>query len=214
MGTFDHPGAARGEGVLNEGELLLSCGTSWVGFFPVKNREIAIKNNMLIDPFLSEQGIWGAMFSLTSVSDRIKLYTGKYICQGNEMFRELSLLSMQSCKGANGAIIDIYDEPDDGIKQYPLCDIARAIMEGTARHLLVQIEKLKKDGITFNSAVMVGGPSEDSIWRMVLEDITGICIKSGRGSYSGATGAAIMAGIGVGIYESEHDAAKQIMKEN
>ncbi|MDO8543537.1 MAG: FGGY family carbohydrate kinase, partial [Opitutaceae bacterium] len=33
-GSFDHPSAAIGSGVLTVGDLLLSCGTSWVGFFP------------------------------------------------------------------------------------------------------------------------------------------------------------------------------------
>ena len=73
LGSFDHPSAARGVGVLDEGQLLLSCGTSWVGFFPVKSREKIENAKTLIDPFLSENGgCWATMTSLPSLSARIK----------------------------------------------------------------------------------------------------------------------------------------------
>lgn len=35
LGSFDHPSGAMGAGVFEVGEMLLSCGTSWVEFFPV-----------------------------------------------------------------------------------------------------------------------------------------------------------------------------------
>jgi sugar (pentulose or hexulose) kinase len=69
LGTFDHPSAARGTGVLQPGDLLLSCGTSWVGFYPVKDRSPGLANNLLIDPFLSPQGPWAALFSLSKVGN-------------------------------------------------------------------------------------------------------------------------------------------------
>ena len=62
-GSFDHPGAARATGVLEEGGVLLSCGTSWVGFYPSNRRETLVSLEMLVDPFLKDMGIWGGMFS-------------------------------------------------------------------------------------------------------------------------------------------------------
>ncbi|MCK4516142.1 MAG: hypothetical protein KAU31_12850, partial [Spirochaetaceae bacterium] len=41
-GSFDHPSAARAVGVLDPGRLLLSCGTSWVGFFAERERQAVI----------------------------------------------------------------------------------------------------------------------------------------------------------------------------
>ena len=62
-GCFDHPAAARGENILAAGELLLSCGTSWVGFFPCRDREKLLKAKLLIDPFLrNENMMWGECF--------------------------------------------------------------------------------------------------------------------------------------------------------
>ena len=78
-GAFDHPGSARGMGVLHEGDLLLSCGTSWVGFYPFKNREKLVSMEMLIDPFLSDGGCWAGMFSLPSIGKHIDTLIMKWI---------------------------------------------------------------------------------------------------------------------------------------
>ena len=43
LGSFDHPSCATGAGVYGFDEVLLSCGTSWVEFFPMENRKKAIK---------------------------------------------------------------------------------------------------------------------------------------------------------------------------
>ena len=53
-GSFDHPAAARALDVTHPDVLLVSCGTSWVGFQPVPGRRIA--SGVLLDPFLSEAG--------------------------------------------------------------------------------------------------------------------------------------------------------------
>ena len=58
LGTFDHPSAARGAGVFEQEQMLLSCGTSWVAFYPVENREKAIHCGMLVDPFRQPEGCW------------------------------------------------------------------------------------------------------------------------------------------------------------
>ena len=54
-GCFDHPAAARATGALEPGQLLLSCGTSWVGFFPELERQKIIDLELLCDPFLSNR---------------------------------------------------------------------------------------------------------------------------------------------------------------
>ena len=72
LGSFDHPSGAIANNVVKEGELLLSCGTSWVLFFPYKDREKLIENRLLCDTFLSkEKGLWGAMSSVAQVSKNI-----------------------------------------------------------------------------------------------------------------------------------------------
>lgn len=207
LGSFDHPSAARGAGVLKEGEMLLSCGTSWVAFFPISSREKGIAARMLIDPFLSPEGCYGAMSSVASLSAKIQRYVHRYIDDSAQAYRILTNLAAQSSLGANGLRIDPAKEPDDErILQFNKADIARAIMEGTVGLLKNKLDLLAEKGISANSAVMVGGPSEDSMWTSLVEEICGISVRVVHGAYAGAVGAAVIAGIGVGEYKSEEDA--------
>ena len=208
LGSFDHPSAARGAGILNEGEMLLSCGTSWVGFFPVRQREQLEKAKTLIDPFLSENGgCWAGMVSVPSVAERIWLYVSKYIDDSADAFKKLSDYASKSPVGANGLVICPTEEPaDEVILKYPKEDIARAIMEGTVGLLKEKLDSLAVADIKTESAVMVGGPSEDPMWIKLISEMCGIKVNPAFGSNTGAIGAAILAGTGVGIYKNEKDA--------
>ena len=208
LGSFDHPSAARGAGVFNEGEMLLSCGTSWVGFFPINDREKAASAKILIDPFMSEKGgAWGTMVSVSSLSARIEMYIKRYIVDSEKRFDILTDLARKSIDGANGLCIALNDEPDDEkIKAFSKEDIARAIMEGAVNLLKEKLDILKGIGISPKTAVMVGGPSKNPMYLELIEKICGIKVSVRHGVNAGAVGAAMLAGIGAGIYKDEADA--------
>ena len=214
LGSFDHPSAARGVGVLKEGELLLSCGTSWVSFFPIKDREKGANARTLIDPFLSPNGCYGVMSSIASLSGRLKLYVNRYIDQSDKAFHLLSELARKSVPGANGLCVNPLAEPDDDkILAFSKEDIARAIMEGTVALLKERLDMLAGKGISATSAVMVGGPSEDPYWIELIQTICGIDVRVVHGQFAGAVGAAIIAGVGIGEYESEEAAHDKFRKQ-
>ena len=206
LGSFDHPSAARGVGILKEGEMLLSCGTSWVAFLPVASREIGIKAKVLVDPFLYPEGCPAVMASVASVSARIKMYVNRYIDDSENAFSILSGLAQKSEPGAGGLLICPTEEPDDErILSFSKENIARAIMEGTVNLLKEKLDRLKSEGITAKTAVMVGGPSEDPMWAKLIEEMCGISVKVTHGASAGAVGAAVLAGIGCGLYNDEAD---------
>ena len=208
LGSFDHPSAARGVGVFNEGEMLLSCGTSWVGFFPVNDRKKAADAKILIDPFLSEKGgAWGTMVSVASLSGYIDLYIKRYIDDSENRFDILTELARKSSLGANGLSICLTDDPDDKkISSYDKSDIARAIVEGAVILLKKKLDILADTGISPKTAVMVGGPSKNPLYLEIIEEICGIKVKVCHGVNAGAVGAAMLAGIGAGLYKDEKEA--------
>ena len=167
LGSFDHPSAARGVGVLKDGEMLLSCGTSWVAFIPIMDRAKIENTKALIDPFLSEKGgAWGAMVSASSLSERIALYVNRYIDGSENAYKTLSSLAQQNA--ADGLLINITEEPDDSkLEGFTKGNIARAIMESAVRILKEKISVFESVGIKTNTAVMVGGPSENPMWRKI-----------------------------------------------
>lgn len=188
-GSFDHPAAARAAGVLREGQLLLSCGTSWVGFFPCQDRRKLIDNQLLCDPFTHrDNGLWGGMFSISGIGPEIDRYVREYIAPGSDnLFQIFDELAAANSSG--GLKIDLtakYSQPSA-----PRGQVARAVMEGAAYLLAEKLNTLRQNGIRFKEAVMVGGASRSPIWPEITAGITGLKITSG-GKSAGAIGAALL----------------------
>jgi xylulokinase len=183
-GCFDHPGAARAAGVTEPGQLMLSCGTSWVGFLPHADRDAILDAGLLCDPFLSgDGGPWAGMFSLPQVGRSIDWYIDKV--GGKATFNALA-------DGADsaGLTIDLRESPKMPAANF--ASIARAVMEGAAHLLRERILELKAHGMSFDQAVMVGGASRSPVWPGIVAEITGLEIRV-AGRSAGARGAALIA---------------------
>jgi sugar (pentulose or hexulose) kinase len=204
-GCFDHPAAARAVGVLAPGQLMLSCGTSWVGFSPFMDRQDILGAQMLCDPFLSaSRGPWGGMFSVPCIGRTIEWYIDHVIAPGaSDRMRIFNDSATQAAPGAGGLEIDLQLPPR--LIQADRGNISRAVMEGAARLLNGKLRELQTRGFRYERAVMVGGPAHSPIWPKIVAEITGIDVTAG-GHSAGACGAAILAGIGIGLYRDEHDA--------
>lgn len=197
LGTFDHPSAARGAGVFDEGEVLISCGTSWVVFVPFSERKTPQSKKMLTDPFMYPNGNWCGMKSLTSVSETIDKYKKKYL--DDVSFEELDSLADWAPCGANGLLIG--DESD--VSGYDKSDIARAIMESIA----IKLDAfLKEYAANCKTIRMVGGITKSKVWCKVISEITGKNVEVINGEHAGAVGSAIIAGVGTKVYKNEKQA--------
>lgn len=198
-GSFDHPSAARAVGVGAPGDLLLSCGTSWVGFLPWNDRQRLIEAELLCDPFLSRTGgPWGGMFSVPAIGPVIDAYVTRVIAPGEKHpLRVFDALAAQAPPGAGGLELDLSrpPRPEDGGKDRAL--VARAVMEGAARRLNDLLQGLVARGFRFKKSILVGGPGKSPVWPGILAETTGLDLTVGS-AHSGATGAAILAGIGAG----------------
>jgi len=204
---FDHPAAARSAGVLDPGQLLLSCGTSWVGFFPEMERLKIVDLELLCDPFLSIRGgPWGAIFSIPYIGRAVDAYIDNCIAPGEpDKYRIFNESATEARPGADGLKIDLR-EPLRQIEAERR-NISRAVMEGAAELLKDKLVCLKKRGINFKKAVMTGGPSHSPVWPQIIAETTGLELVTGS-RHAGARGAALLAGIGAGIYRDEYDAYK------
>ncbi|MBN1401775.1 MAG: hypothetical protein JXA74_13105, partial [Anaerolineae bacterium] len=76
--------------------------------------------------------------------------------------------------------------------------ITRAVLEGTALHLRSILEALGDPAP--EALVTVGGPAKSPLWRGIIADATGVPLWVPRVVEAGALGAAIVAGVGVGLY--------------
>jgi len=201
-GCFDHPAAARSVGVLTPGQLMLSCGTSWVGFTPLMDRQAILAAGLLCDPFLSaDGGPWGGIFSVPAIGPTIDWYVENVIAPDEEdrmqIFNESAA---EASPGAGGLEIDLREPPRKIAASR--AEVSRAVMEGAARLLNDKIQELQAYGFRYDSAVMVGGPAKSPIWPTIVADITGIAVEVGDHS-AGARGAALLASEALGTSGNE-----------
>ncbi|MDI6775344.1 MAG: FGGY family carbohydrate kinase [Verrucomicrobiota bacterium] len=198
MGAFDHPSAARGCGALRPGKALLSCGTSWVGFYPVADREIALSQNMLADPFLSPAGPWGAMFSLPRIGEKVQEFVARTFAAESSMSARYAKFNETAGRSPPGA-----------------GDSCRALMENIALDTKAKMDSLRLAGLRYDRIVMVGGPAESPVWTQILADTIGVeIVLTEAGAYAGALGAAILAGIGTRIFADETDGFARIRRSD
>ncbi|MBQ3181394.1 MAG: hypothetical protein IJB50_01345 [Clostridia bacterium] len=193
LGTFDHIAGGIGANVTKPGQMLLSCGTSWVFFLPTEKRETSIKAKLLTDPFLSSfGGSWCCMKSLPSIAHNINEYVHRYISADKDCFAKLDEYCLAAKSDANGLLIDPFVHPDNApdLSGYDKTDIARAIMVGVSQKLKEALETLSDIGICANSIVMVGGPSRSKVWQSVIAEITERTVTPASGAFTGALGAA------------------------
>ena len=93
--------------------------------------------------------------------------------------------------------------------QHKAGHICRALYEGVAYTLRDCLEALRGRGMDFTTARLVGGGARSALWRQIIADVTGLTIEVPEEA-DASFGAALVAGIGAGVFADTDDAAKAI----
>ena len=165
-GSFDHPSAALAAGITHPGELLISCGTSWVGFYPAEKRD-DIPQTDLCDPFLSgRNGCWGGMFSLAGIGVEIEDFIVSRFGSDSMRYEKFNEEALKPGTPEEKMVLQVISRFREFFR-----------------------------GRKFSRAVMTGGPSEGAAWRKHLHEQLDMDIEiSPYRGYTGAAGAALTAG--------------------
>lgn len=78
--------------------------------------------------------------------------------------------------------------------------LLRALFEGVAFEHRRHVETLHKAGTDFDEVVLSGGGSRSSVWSQIFADVLRVPVTVARSRETGALGAAIAAGTGIGIF--------------
>lgn len=92
-------------------------------------------------------------------------------------------------------------------------DVIKAILEGVIYEIKLNLYHLQNFGLEIENLRVSGGGARSKIWLQLVADITGLKVSTLNTEESGCLGAAILAGVGVGIYESIPKAIEIIVKE-
>ena len=88
----------------------------------------------------------------------------------------------------------------------------RAVLEGVTFALKDSLELIKDKGVKIKEVRAIGGGVKSRIWQQVLADILGEEINLLNVEEGPALGAALIAGVGVGVYSSFAEAVNGIVK--
>ena len=86
--------------------------------------------------------------------------------------------------------------------------MVRATLEGVAYSLEHNLRVAAETGAEVGELIAMGGASNSILWTQIKADVTGKTIKVPTSDTATTLGAAILAGVGVGIYESFEEAIK------
>ena len=88
----------------------------------------------------------------------------------------------------------------------------RSAMEGVAYSLKHNLDIAENTGAVVEELLAMGGSANSLLWTQIKSDITGKPIAVPSSDTATTLGAVILAGVGVGMYESFEDAVKQTVK--
>ncbi len=133
---------------------------------------------------------------------------------GPPQFEAMNELAETSPPGANGILYLPYllmtTTPDPDLQRagsfFGLTtstargDLCRAVMEGTAYALREVVDRMARAGIAISELRATGGPTQSALWNQITADVTGLPLLVPAGSAGAAYGAALLAGMGVGVF--------------
>lgn len=83
-------------------------------------------------------------------------------------------------------------------------DLLRSVLEGITMNLCVILESLRS-AVPIDEITVVGGGAKGKVWQRIMADIYGTRILVPRVlEEAGSMGAAVIAGVGTGIYKDFH----------
>jgi xylulokinase len=85
----------------------------------------------------------------------------------------------------------------------------RSLLEGAAYALEHNLQAAEKVGVTIDVMHAMGGAANSHLWTQIKADVTGKVIRVPASDNASTLGAAILAGVGTGVYSSFEDAVKK-----
>ncbi len=90
-------------------------------------------------------------------------------------------------------------------------EFARAMYEGLAFSIRDLLEAARALGLSFGTIRLMGGGARSACWRQIIADVTGLTIERTEAA-DASFGAALLAGIGTGIFAGPEDAVARCVR--
>jgi xylulokinase len=234
-GAGDNPAAAVGTGVVREGRAFTTIGSSAVIY--------AVSDNLCIDLqgrihslCASVPGKWTFMSCTQGAGLSVK-WTRDNFCadaiaeaesRGIDSYDVLDEEADKIPIGSDGLLYLPYlmgersPHPDADCRgvffglsaMHTRAHIFRAVREGIAFSQLECLDVFRELGVSVHDMILTGGGSHSALMRQMLADLYGCPVKTLKSDEGAALGAALLAGVGVGLFTDLDDAYETIVRPN
>ena len=222
-GGADNACGAAGSGIVKEGRVMVSIGTSGV-ILAQLNTPAADEQGRIHLFNHSRPDSWYMMGVVLSAG-MCYSWLQESLLKETVDFAELDKAAEQVEPGSEGLLFLPYlfgertphaDGSARGVffgisGKHEQGHFARSVMEGVGFALRDSLELVKEKGVEIEEIRAIGGGAKSPIWRQILADIFGQEISLLNIEEGPAFGAALIAGVGVGVYNSFEEAASELI---
>lgn len=221
-GAGDNASAAVGTGVVGEGGCNLSLGTSGTLF--ISSERFRPDPHNALHAFAHADGGWHLMGCMLSAASCNKwlcediLGTGDYAAEQRDIPAEklgrnhvyflpylMGERSPINDTNARGTLVGMTLDTTRA-------DLVQAVLEGVAFAIRDSFEVAKSLGLSIPRSKLCGGGSKSPLWRTIFANVLGIPLELPRTEQGPGYGAAMLAMVGCGRFESVRAAAGALVE--
>ena len=218
-GGGDQAAAAVGTGAVNVGTISVSLGTSGVVFTSINHPSYDSKG--AAHTFCHANRAWHAMGVMLSCGGALR-WVRDVFCPG-QSYDDIAKSASQSIPGSNGVTFLPYLAGERCPHNDPHAkaafsgmtlstskdDICRSVFEGITFGLLDGFDLLRSLGASAESINVTSGGSKSDFWVQMIADCFRVPCNRLTIDEGPAFGAAILAGVGIGVWDSVSNACRE-----
>jgi len=234
-GAGDNAAAAIGTGVVETGRAFTTIGTSGVIF--AHSDKVTIDPRGRVHSFCSAvPGAWTVMSCTLAAGLSLQWFRNNF-CDaeketaagmGIDPYELMTAAAAKSPIGANRLIYLPYlmgerspllDSDARGAflglsAMHTKRDLTRAVLEGVTYSQRQCLDVFREMGVPIGQMMACGGGAASPFWRQMLADVYGCPVQTVASREGPALGAAILAGVGAGIWKSVGEGCEAIIRLN
>ncbi|MDO8300680.1 xylulokinase [Lacisediminimonas sp.] len=222
-GTSDTSAETFGAGSVEAGDGTVKLATA--GTVSVVSKTPHVHPTLINYP-LAVPGLWYVITGTNSCASAHRWFRDRFLmtpgADGSAVFAEMDRLAASVAPGAEGLLFHPYLQGERAPYWDPLlradfvgmsfrhdkAHFSRAIYEGIAFSLRDVLDQFRAQGMDIKTARIIGGGSKSATWRQIVADILNVEILLPE-TTDASFGAALLAGVGIGVFSDEMSAAKK-----
>ncbi|MHC4469536.1 MAG: xylulokinase [Planctomycetota bacterium] len=222
-GAGDQAAQAVGAGLVEEGTVGVTIGTSGVVFAP--SSRFRVEPEGRLHAFChAVPDRWHVMGVMLSAGGSLRWY--RDTLRPGERYEELMEEAEGVAPGADGLLFLPYltgertPHPDPLARgafvgltvRHGRANLTRAVLEGVTFGLADSLSLIRDLGLPVERARASGGGAKSALWRRMIADVLDVTVETVAVAQGAAYGAALLAGVGAGLFASVESACAEAVR--